>query len=33
MKIEEANIVKYLGTVVTEDKIIEEKIKKKNCSR
>jgi tryptophanyl-tRNA synthetase len=29
MKIEEANIVKYLGTVVTEDNLIEEEIKER----
>jgi hypothetical protein len=29
MKIEEANIVKHLGTIVTEDNLIEEEIKER----
>jgi hypothetical protein len=29
MKIEEANIVKYLGTIVTEDNLIEEETKER----
>jgi hypothetical protein len=32
MKIEEANIVKYLGTIVTKDNLIEEEIKERTAA-
>ena len=32
MKIEEVNNVKYLGTIVTKDNLIEEEIKERNAA-